>query len=386
MSQSSGRMQRVQRRIYFDNSSTTRIHPEVLKSYEQLLEKYYVNSESLYDEGSEISQMMEKARGAIAGLLGVHATDILFTSGSSESNSAAIKGCAFAQQNKKHIITTNVEHSSILNACAQLEQYFGYRITYLPVDGTGRINVDDLKKALDEDTAVVSIMYVNNESGAVNPISEIAEVVKKQSHAYLHVDLTQAVGKVPLDLANVDMASISAHKLEGLKGSGILMKKTYVPFIPLINGGEQEYGLRGGTANACADMVFAKTLRLAIENGKKYHLYIKDLRDRLVKGLLTIDGVEINSPEDAVVSTVNWSYEKIPSEVMQNALNAKGFMVSARSTCASKSDDPSYVLTAMGYSSRRASSCIRISLSYHNTEEEIDLFLTSLKEIIEHYG
>ena len=386
MSQSSGRMQRVQRRIYFDNSSTTRIHPEVLKSYEQLLEKYYVNSESLYDEGSEISQMMEKARGAIAGLLGVHATDILFTSGSSESNSAAVKGCAFAQQNKKHIITTNVEHSSILNACAQLEQYFGYRITYLPVDGTGRINVDDLKKALDEDTAVVSIMYVNNESGAVNPISEIAEVVKKQSHAYLHVDLTQAVGKVPLDLANVDMASISAHKLEGLKGSGILMKKTYVPFIPLINGGEQEYGLRGGTANACADMVFAKTLRLAIENGNKYHLYIKDLRDRLVKGLLTIDGVEINSPEDAVVSTVNWSYEKIPSEVMQNALNAKGFMVSARSTCASKSDDPSYVLTAMGYSSRRASSCIRISLSYHNTEEEIDLFLTSLKEIIEHYG
>jgi len=379
-------MQRVQRRIYFDNSSTTRIHPEVLKSYEQLLEKYYVNSESLYDEGSEISQMMERARGAIAGLLGVHATDILFTSGSSESNSAAVKGCAFAQQNKKHIITTNVEHSSILNACAQLEQYFGYRITYLQVDGTGRINVEDLKKALDEDTAVVSIMYVNNESGSVNPISEIAEVVKKQSHAYLHVDLTQAVGKVPLDLTNVDMASISAHKLEGLKGSGILMKKTYVPFIPLINGGEQEYGLRGGTANACADMVFAKTLRLAIENGKKYHLYIKDLRDRLVKGLLAIDGVEINSPEDAVVSTVNWSYEKIPSEVMQNALNAKGFMVSARSTCASKSDDPSYVLTAMGYSSRRASSCIRISLSYYNTEEEIDLFLTSLKEIIEHYG
>ena len=386
MSQSSGRMQRVQRRIYFDNSSTTRIHPEVLKSYEQLLEKYYVNSESLYDEGSEISQMMERARGAIAGLLGVHATDILFTSGSSESNSAAVKGCAFAQQNKKHIITTNVEHSSILNACAQLEQYFGYRITYLPVDGTGRINVEDLKKALDEDTAVVSIMYVNNESGSINPISEIAEVVKKQSHAYLHVDLTQAVGKVPLDLTNVDMASISAHKLEGLKGSGILMKKTYVPFIPLINGGEQEYGLRGGTANACADMVFAKTLRLAIENGKKYHLYNKDLRDRLVKGLLAIDGVEINSPEDAVVSTVNWSYEKIPSEVMQNALNAKGFMVSARSTCASKSDDPSYVLTAMGYSSRRASSCIRISLSYYNTEEEIDLFLTSLKEIIEHYG
>jgi cysteine desulfurase len=379
-------MQRVQRRIYFDNSSTTKIHPEVLKSYEQLLEKYYVNSESLYDEGSEINQMLEKARGAIAGLLGVHATDILFTSGSSESNSEAVKGCAFAQKGKKHIITTNVEHSSILNACAQMEQVFGYRVTYLPVDETGKIRVEDLKNALDEDTAVVSIMYVNNESGAVNPISEIAEIVKKHSHAYLHVDLTQAIGKVPLDLSNVDMASISAHKLEGLKGSGIFMKKSYVPFLPLINGGEQEYGLRGGTENACVNMVFAKTLRLALENGEKYHDYIKGLHDRLLKGLSEIDGIEINSPIDAVVSTVNWSYEKIPSEVMQNALNRKGFMVSARSTCASKSDDPSYVLTAMGFSSRRASSCIRISLSYHNTEEEIDLFLQSLKEIIEHYG
>lgn len=376
----------MQHRIYFDNSSTTRIHPEALKSYEQLLEKYYVNSESLYDEGSEISQMMEKARGAIAGLLGVHSNDILFTSGSSESNSAAIKGCAFAQKGKKHIITTNVEHSSILNACAQLEQYFGYHITYLPVDTTGKIHVEDLRKVLDEDTAVVSVMYVNNESGAINPIQEIAEVVKKESHAYLHVDLTQAIGKVPLDLSNVDMASISAHKLEGLKGSGILLKKSYVPFLPLINGGEQEYGLRGGTANACTNMVFAKTLRLALENGEKYHAYIQHLHDILLAGLMEIPGIEINSPSDAVCSTINWSYEKIPSEVMQNALNAKGFMVSARSTCASKSDDPSYVLTAMGYSSRRASSCIRISLSYHNTEEEIHLFLRSLKEIIAHYG
>jgi cysteine desulfurase len=379
-------MQRVQRRIYFDNSSTTKIHPEVLKSYERLLETYYVNSESLYDEGSEISLMMEKARGAIAGLLGVQSSDIIFTSGSSEANSSAIKGCALAQREKKHIITTNVEHSSILNACQQLEQHFGYHITYLPVDGSGKIRIEDLKKALDEDTSVVSIMYVNNESGAVNPISEIAEIVKKQSHAYFHVDLTQSIGKVPLDLHNVDMASLSAHKLEGLKGSGIFMKKSFVPFLPLINGGEQEYGIRGGTANACADMVFAKTLRLALENGQKYHDQIKALKDQLVAGLLAIPGVEINSPADAVVSTVNWSYEKIPSEVMQNALNAKGFMVSARSTCASKSDDPSYVLTAMGFSSRRASSCIRISLSYHNTAEEISLFLQSLKEIVAHYG
>lgn len=374
------------RRVYFDSASTTPVNPEVLKTYESLLEKYYVNSESLYDEGSEIHRMMEKARGAIAGLLGVHAEDIIFTSGSSESNSSAIKGVCFGQPGKKHIITTNVEHSSILNACDQMEKVFGYRVTYLPVDSTGKIHVEDLKKALDEDTALVSIMYVNNESGAINPIPEIAEMVKKHSHAYLHVDMTQAVGKVDIDMTNIDLASISAHKLEGIKGSGILVRKTFVPFVPLINGGEQEWGIRGGTANAPADMIFAKTLRLALENGKKYHKSISEMQKHLLEGLKAIEGVEINSPEDAVVSTVNFSYEKIPSEVMQNALNRRGFMVSARSTCASRSDDPSYVLSAMGFSSRRASSCIRISLSYHNTMEEIDSFLDALKEIISHYG
>ena len=374
------------KRVYFDSSSTTNIHPEVLASYKQLLERYYVNSESLYDEGSEISRMMEKARGAIAGLLGVNSDEILFTSGSSESNSSAIKGVCFACPGKKHIITTNVEHSSIMNCCLQMQNVFGYSVTYLPVDSQGRVHPEDVKKALREDTALVSVMYVNNESGAVNPVPEIAEYVKKHSHAFMHSDLTQAVGKTELDLRYVDLASVSAHKLEGLKGSGILLKRKHVPFEPLINGGEQEYGIRGGTSNAPVNMVFAKTLRLALENGKKNHGYVASLRNRLIDGLNKIDGIEINSPADAVPSVVNFSYEAIPSEVMQNALNRAGYMVSARSTCASKSDDPSYVLTAMGFSSRRASSCIRVSLSYHNTAEEVDGFLKALKEITERYG
>ena len=374
------------KRVYFDSSSTTNIHPEVLATYKQLLDRYYVNRESLYDEGSEISRMMEKARGAIAGLLGVNSDEILFTSGSSESNSAAIKGVCFAQPGKKHIITTNVEHSSIMNACLQMQNVFGYKVSYLPVDGEGRVSLEDVKKALREDTALVSIMYVNNESGAVNPIPEIAEYVKKHSHAYMHSDLTQAIGKIDMDLKNVDLFSVSAHKLEGLKGSGILVRRKHVPFEPLISGGEQEYGLRGGTSNAPVNMVFAKTLRLALENGRKHHDYVVSLRDRLVAGLREIEGGEINSPENAVPCIVNWSYEAIPSEVMQNALNRAGFMVSARSTCASKSDDPSYVLTAMGFSSRRASSCIRVSLSYHNKPEEVDSFLQALKEIIKRYG
>ena len=379
-------MQRVQRRIYFDNASTTNIHPEVLKTYEELLETYFANSESLYDEGSEINRMMEKARGAIAGLLGVHAEDIIFTSGSSESNSAAIKGVCFADLNRRHIVTTAIEHSSILNCCSQLHRLFGYEITYLPVDESGTVSFEDVKKALRDDTAVVSVMAVNNETGAVNPIDEIAAYVKKNSRAYMHVDMTQAAGKVTFNMKNIDLASYSAHKLEGLKGSGILVKKTHVPFEPLINGGQQEAGLRGGTANACINMVFAKTLRLALENGRRSHAYIGELTERLRNGLLKIKGVEINSPSNAVPGIVNFSYESIPSEVMQNALNRQGFMVSARSTCASKENDPSYVLMAMGFSERRAYSCIRVSLSRHNTEEEVDLFLKTVKEITEQYG
>lgn len=374
------------RRVYFDNASTTQLDPEVLKTYEKILETYYANSESLYDEGMQVHQMMEKARHALADLLGVKADEIIYTSGSSEANTTAIKGISFAQKGKKHIVTSCVEHSSIMNACRQMNEVFGYEVTYLPVYEDGRVRLEDVKKAVREDTALVSIMYVNNETGAVNPIQEIGEYVKKHTHAYFHVDMTQAVGKVPLDFTWIDAASLSAHKFNGLKGSGILVRKAYVPLVPLINGGEQEQGLRGGTANAPADIILAKTLRLALERGKKYRAYVASLKERLLKGLKEIDGIEINSPADGIVSTVNFSYEPIPSEVMQNALNQAGFMVSARSTCDSRSGNPSYVLRAMGFSEARCNSCIRVSLSEKNTEEEIDAFIQALKDIISRYS
>ena len=376
----------MNRRVYFDYSSTTNVHPDVLKAYMDLLKTTYVNSESLYDEGTLVSRNLEKARNAISELLKVHPDEIIFTSGASEANSEAIKSVSFSMPEKKHIITSQIEHSSVLNACKQMEDVFGYRMTYLPVNEQGIVSVKDLKNALDNDTSVVSLMSVNNETGAINPIEEIKEIVKKTSSAYMHVDMTQAIGKVPCSFENIDLASMSAHKIEGLKGSGILVKKKHVPFVPLINGGEQEYGLRGGTNNACTNMVFAKTLRIALENEKKYHDYVQKLQTLLLDQLKEIDGVEINNPENNLCSIVNFSYENIPSEVMQNALNRMGFMISARSTCESKSNNPSYVLKAMGYSDRRASSCIRISLSYHNTEEDILDFIKALKEIISHYG
>lgn len=374
------------RRVYFDNASTTNTDPEVLASYEKLLESTYVNSESLYDEGVSVSRMLEKARSAIAGLLEVHPDEIIFTGGSSESNSAAIKGVPLADRSRRHIITTSVEHSSILNACAQMERLFGYRITYLPVNEQGRIRIEDLRAALDEDTVLVSIMQVNNETGAVNPIREAAELIRKQSHAYFHVDMTQAIGKVDCPMDGIDLASMSAHKIHGLKGSGILVRRAHVRMEPLISGGEQEYGLRGGTSNACTNMVFAKTLRLALERQHQNEPAIRDLHEQLLSGLARIDGIEINSPQDGIPETVNFSIEAIPSEVMQNALNRAGFLVSARSTCESRSNNPSYVLKAMGMSDRRASSSIRISLSAENTSEEIQSFLEALEEIIRHYG
>ncbi len=376
----------MKRRVYLDHAGTTKPDPEVLKTYTALLADHYANSESLYDEGSEVHRMMEKARSAAAGLLGVSPSELIFTGGSCESNSMAVKGTLLACPTKKHIITTPIEHSSILNAVKQMERLFGCQVTWLRLNEHGAVDAQEVRNALRPDTALVSVMCVNNETGAVNPIEEIASIVKKESHAYFHSDLTQAIGKIPVSLANVDLASISAHKLHGLKGSGILVKKTHVPMEPLISGGEQEYGLRGGTANAAADIVFAKTLRLALERQAQTAAHTAKLNQRLRQGLSEIEGIEFNSPVNAIPEVLNFSYEAIPSEVMQNELNRRGFMVSARSTCESNSNNPSYVLLAMGCSERRASCSIRVSLSLETTEAEIDAFIEAVKEMIQQYG
>ncbi len=374
------------RRVDFDSASTTNVQAQVLKTYIDLLQKEYANSESLYDEGVAMHLKLEKARAAIASLLQVQAQEIIFTSGASESNSAAIKGVCFAQRDKKHILTTSIEHSSVRHAVAQMAEIFNYEVTYLSVSEKGVISLEEMKKSLREDTAIVSIMAVNNEVGSIQPIQEVGEYVKKHSHAYFHVDLTQAIGKVELDMKYIDLASMSAHKMNGLKGSGILVKKNHVPFIPLINGGEQEFGLRGGTANALVDLVLAKTLRLYLEEQKKKRPHIQALKERLVTGLRKLEGVWINSPSEGIANIVNFSYPKIPSEVMQNALNKKGFMVSAKSTCDSKSSEPSEVLMAMGLGRDRSLSSIRVSFHGENTLEEVDSFLKAYREVIQQYG
>ncbi|HQB33037.1 MAG TPA: cysteine desulfurase family protein, partial [Erysipelotrichaceae bacterium] len=319
---------------YFDYSSTTPVNDDVLNTYFKVLKKYYVNSDSIYPRGVEVYNLMEKAREKTASLLNVLAKEVIFTCSGSEANNLAIKGTALKRMSYgKHIIASNVEHSSVENSLKWLKEYLGFEVTYLPVNQQGVIETADLIKALREDTILVTVMYVNNESGAVMPIEEIKRIVRKYPACYLHCDCVQAVGKIDFDLTDIDLASISAHKIYGLKGSGVLVKKQHVQIAEVISGGQQEFHLRGGTSNAAANIVFAKTLRLALEAFKANKDRIIQYHDYLLQELKKLDKVVINSPEDGCPAVVNFSCLTVTSQVMMNALSLKGFEVSASSTC-----------------------------------------------------
>lgn len=370
---------------YFDYASTTPIREEVLQAYTKILSKYYANADSMHDLGRESQRLMEKSRAQIAQLLSVGDDEIIFTSCASESNNYAIKGFALQNQHRgKHIITSCVEHSSILRACEQLEEVFGFEVTYLPLTKDGVIDKEELKNALRKDTILVSIMCVNNETGAINAVEELADIVHT-TRAQMHVDYVQALGKIPICLDAIDMATFSAHKIYGLKGSAILYRRKHISLLPLISGGQQEMGVRGGTSNAPANIVFAKTLRLALDEQKEHTEYVQSLHDLLCDGLKKMNHVSINSPQHAVPHIVNVAFAKIGSEIMLNALNERGFCVSAQSTCSSKSKNLSQVLLAMGLSEHIATHSIRISISHLTSNKDINDLLRVLKEINHDY-
>lgn len=372
--------------IYLDYASTTPIRKEVLDTYEKLLERYYANSDSLHDLGRESAKLMEQSRANIAQLFHVLEEEIIFTSCASESNNYAIKGYAWKYMHRgKHLITTCVEHSSVHNACKQLAEHFGFEVTYLPVLENGCVDVKALKKALRKDTILVSIMMVNNETGAINPIKECADYVHANSRAAFHVDAVQALGKIPVDLSYVDMATFSAHKIYGLKGSAILYKKKMIELLPLISAGQQEFNLRGGTSNVCTNIVFAKTLRLILEEQQAHFDYVFRLNKRLRESLKEENDILINSDIQGSPYILNVSARYVGSEILLNALNERGFAVSAKSTCASKSKAISHVLMAMGLGEQRATHSIRISLSHLTTDAEVDSFASALKEVCHVY-
>ena len=365
-------------KVYLDAVSTTSLHPEVKETYKKLLDDYYCNSDALYDDGVVIYDMQEKARDILCSLLGVRKNELIFTSGASEANSLAIKGFCLKHPERKHLITSIYEHSSVYNSFRQLEESFGYEVTYLYPDEQGHIVPEQVRSALREDTALVSIMAVNNEIGAINDIAAIAGIVKKHRGTCFHSDITQALGKIDLDLHQVDMASFSAHKIHGLKGSGALVRKEHIDLLPIISGGQQEFSLRGGTSNALVNIVLAKTLRIALEEKDRRHDELVHLHDVLLEELK--DSVRINY-EGGLITLINIS-TPIPSEVLLNALNGKGIMVSSKSTCGSRENEPNRTLRSMHIDEDHA---IRVSFDYTNTEEEIRYFAACLKEIIKQY-
>ena len=367
--------------IYLDYVSTTALNREVNHMYQSLLNDYFANADSLYSLGLKTSALMEKSRELTAQLLHVLPEEIIFTSGASESNSAAIKGCAFQYQNRgKHIITTAVEHSSVYQSCIQLRDVFGFEVDFISVDASGNLDLKQLEEAIRPDTILITMMYVNNEVGMVFPIEKVYQMIQKiNPKIKLHVDMVQALGKMPIDLTHVDLASFSAHKIYGLKGSGVLYKKTSTSLVPLINGGQQEHQLRGGTSHT----MFAKTLRLALENLEQKYQYVTSLNHYIREQLTQIPDIVINTPSEHVSPYIlNFSCVGYKPEVILHALEMYECYVSTKSTCSSHKSDISRTLQAMGIREDIAKSAIRISFSHHTTQDELDEFLFYLKKTL----
>ncbi len=367
--------------IYLDNSATTKPYNEALDAFRTASEKFFANPSSLHRKGGEAERLLRQARSSIAELLHVKINEVIFTSGGTESNNLAIKGTAFQYLNQgKHLITSCIEHASTLEAFRQLE-LLGFSVTYLPVDQDGKVSLDELKKALTPDTILVSIMHVNNELGSIQPIKEIGHLIKQKSRALFHIDDVQGIGKVPLDFNDVqaDFVSYSAHKFHGLKGNGILIKREKITLLPLLSGGGQEREIRSGTENGPGIVAMAKALRLYLNRAKTQKRMLETLRTHVFAELSIIEGIELNSSMSGAPHIVNFSVPGIKPEVLIHALEEKEIYVSTRSACSSKTAEISHVLAAVGLTTIRARSAIRISLSFETTKEQIDIFLNELQ-------
>jgi cysteine desulfurase len=376
---------RIGKMIYLDNSATTKPYKEVLETFVTVSEKYFANPSSLHSKGGEAENLLTAARKSIGHLLDASPSEIVFTSGGTEGNNIAIKGIAYQHQNRgKHLITTAIEHASSYESFQFLERQ-GFEVTYLPVDQTGMISLDNLKQAIRPDTVLVSMLHVNNETGTIQPIKEIGEILKKHKKIFFHVDNVQGIGKVPLMLNEwgIDLCTISAHKIHGLKGTGLLYVKNGVTLSALFTGGEQEYRRRAGTENVAGIVSMAKALRLNLEEMQVKKENMLAVKHFILNGLKNINGIEINTPEEnSAPHIINFSVEGIKPEVLIHALDKRDIFVSTRSACSSKQGGASRILLEMGLGEKRASTAIRISTSYDSTEDEAKTALKVLEEEI----
>ena len=374
------------RNIYADNSATTKISPEVLEKMMPYLTEVYGNPSSLYSVGGKAKEALETARENIAKNLGAKsANEIFFTSGGSESDNCAVKGVAHALKasGKKHIVTSKFEHHAILHTCAALEKE-GFEVTYLDVYENGLVRVEDVENAIREDTALVTIMYANNEIGTIQPISEIGAVCKKKGVLF-HTDAVQAAGYVKINVAeqNIDLLSMTAHKIHGPKGCGLLYIRRGVKIQNLIDGGAQERNRRAGTENVAGIVGLDVALQIAIDTMEQRNAKLTKMRDRLIDGLLKIERSRINGDRiHRLPGNVNMCFEGIEGESLLLRLDLKGVQASSGSACTSGSLDPSHVLLAIGLPHEIAHGSLRLSFSDENTEEDIDYILEIVPEIV----
>ena len=370
--------------VYVDNNATTQVAPEVLEEMLPYFSKLYGNPSSMHTFGDSAQQKITESREKIAALIGATPAEIILTSCGTESDSTAIRAATLSNPDKKHILTTRVEHPAIKNLCEYLSKR-GYRVTFIPVDRKGNLDIDDFQKNLTDDTAIVSIMWANNESGVIFPIEKISQIVKERGIIF-HTDAVQAVGKLPIDVSRikVDMLSLSGHKIHAPKGVGALYLRKGTKFSPFLIGGHQEGGRRGGTENVASIVGLGKACELSKHHLVDQHTRVKELRDRLEAALLKkISHAMINGdPERRLPNTTSISFEFVEGESILLMMDRLGICASSGSACTSGSLEPSHVLRAMGVPFTAAHGSIRFSLSIYNTAEEMDFISDNLPPII----
>ena len=370
--------------IYFDNNATTAVAPEVREAILPYLGEFYGNPSSMHTFGGQVADAVENARDTMANLLGASPDEIIFTSCGSESDNAAIWSAIQTQPEKRHLITTRVEHPAILSVMQHWERQ-GYRVTSLGVDNKGRLDLDEYAAALTPDTALASIMFANNEVGNIYPIQRMAEMAKEKGVLF-HTDAVQAVGKTPIDLAHLpaDMLSLSGHKLHAPKGIGVLYVRKGVRFRPFLRGGHQEKGRRAGTENVPYIVGLGAAASLAAEHMQEERVNVAMLRDRLEQGLLKLipDCMVNGDVENRLPNTTNIAFKNVEGEAILLMLDRLGVCASSGSACTSGSLEPSHVLRAMGVPFTYAHGSIRLSLSRYSTQEEVDYVIENFPGVI----
>jgi len=370
--------------VYVDNNATTQVDPEVLDEMLPYLSEYYGNPSSMHHFGGQVMEKIDQARERVARLIGAHPAEILFTSCGTESDSTAILGTLQSYPEKHHIVTTRVEHPAILTLCNHLMKQ-GYSITELPVNREGLLDLEQLRESITPYTAVVSVMWANNETGVIFPVEEIAEIVQEKGSVF-HCDAVQAVGKIPVNMKEnkIDLLSISGHKLHAPKGVGALYIRKGTRFRPFLVGGHQEHGRRGGTENVASIIGLGKACELAENYMIEENTRVKALRDRLEKDLLEkIPRTLLNGHQELrLPNTTSLSFEYIEGEAILLLMSREGIAASSGSACTSGSLEPSHVLRAMGVPFTGAHGSIRFSLSRFNTDEDIDTILEKIPPII----